>query len=181
MINENTINLVNEQFNDALRMVKEMNNVCEGAVNAMCTMNTLRRGFEEYRNIVNELAKEIDKYETGANNKAKLINSCHFAIKDMYVKFKNAIAEAEKQKKQAEAKPKTVKIMIDASWPLSPRDIQLAIDTLTAFVKLQGEGEGPIEKGIEGLKALKKGVENHIEKHTKVVQDGLYFKLNTAE
>lgn len=249
MINGNTINLVNEQFNDALRMTKEMNHVCKSADNAMCNMNTLRHEFDEHRNIIKELVlkraqnniklaemktllakvlegpvedriralaeeynstsgpkysllhastyvdieneqaeitEEIEKNETVVNNKAKLIGSCHYAIRDLYIKFKNAIVEAKQQKeavakKQAEAKPKTVKIMIDASWPLSPRDIQLVIDTLTAFVKLQGEGEGPIEKGIEGLKALKKGVENHIEKHTKVVQDGLYFKLSTAE
>lgn len=249
MINEETITLVNEQYNDALRMTKEMNHVCKSADNAMCTMNTLHREFEDARNIVKELTlkhaqnnlklaetktnlakflegsvedrihalaeeynstsgpkysllyastyvdleyeqaelkKEIDKYETAANNKAMLISGCHFAIRDLYVKFKNAEVEAKRQKeavakKQAETKPKTITIMIDNSWPMSPREIQRAIDTLTAFVKLQGEGEGPIEKGIEGLKALKKGVEKHIEEHTKVVQDGLYFKLSEAE
>lgn len=185
MINENTITLVNEQFNDALRMVKEMNNVCEGAVNAMCTMNTLRRGFEEYRNIVNELAKEIDKYETGANNKAKLIGSCHFAIKDMYVKFKNALAEAEKQneavaKKQVEAKPKTIKIMIDTSWPLSPREIQQAIDVLKAFKPVGEDGLG-LKSAVETLESFKKSVEKDIEKKTTVKQEGIFFKMGTAE
>ena len=249
MINENTISLVDEQFNDALRMTKEMNHVCKSADNALCTMNTVRCEFEVGRNTVKELTlkhaqnnlklaelktnlakfldgsvedrihalaeeynstsgpkysllyastyvdlkneqaelkKKIDKYETAVNNKAILIASCHFAIKDLYVKFKNAEVEAKRQKeavakKQAEAKPKTITIMIDNSWPMSPREIQRAIDTLTAFVKLQGEGEGPIETGIEGLKALKKGVEKHIDEHTKVVQDGLYFKLSEAE
>lgn len=249
MINENIVSLVNEQFNDALRMTKEMNHVCKSADNAMCTMNNLRREFEEHLNIVKELIlknakinlqlaetkthlakflegsvdgrihalaeeynstsgpknsllyastyvdleneqvalmKAIDSYETIVNNTAKLIDGCHFGIKDLYTKFKNAEVEAKRQKeavakKQAEAKPKTITIMIDNSWPMSPREIQRAIDTLTAFVKLQGEGEGPIEKGIEGLKALKKGVEKHIEEHTKVVQDGLYFKLSEAE
>ena len=248
MINENTINLVSEQFNDALRMVKEMNNVCEGADNAMCTMNTLRRGFEEYRNIVKdltvkhaqnniklaemktllarfiegsaedrihalakeyestsgpkysllyastyvdieneqaELAKEIDKYETGALNKAKLIESCHFAIKDMYVKFKNALAEAKKQeeavaKKQAEAKPKTIKILVDTSWPLSPRQIQEAIDILKAFKPVGEDGLG-MKSAVETLESFKKSVEKDIEKKMTVKQEGFIFKLSTAE
>ncbi len=244
MINENIINLVNEQFNDALRMVKEMNHVCD---NAMCTMNTLRRGFEEYRDIVKELtvkhaqnnlklaetktllakyiegsaedrihalakeynstsgpnsllyasvyvdieneqaelAKEIDKYETGAINKAKLIESCHFAIKDMYVKFKNALAEAEKQneavaKKQTEAKPKTIKILIDTSWPLSPRQIQEAIDVLKAFKPVGEDGLG-MKSAVETLESFKKSVEKDIEKKTTVKQEGIIFKLSTAE
>lgn len=247
MINEETITLVNEQFNDALRMTKEMNHVCKSADNAMCTMNTLCREFEEARNIVKELTwkhaknvkrlietkarlakylvgseedrirafaeefdstsgpkytlmyestnyvdieneqavleQEIDKYETAANGKVKLISDCHFAIKDLYTKFKNAEVEARRQKEAAAKKPQQKRIMvfIDNSWPMSPRQIQQAIDTLTAFVKVQGEGDGPIEKGIEGLKALKKGVEQDIMDNTKCVQDGMYFKLKVVE
>ena len=246
MINEETITLVNEQFNDALRMTKEMNHVCKSADNALFNMNTLRREFDEYRNIIKELAlkraqnnvklaemktllakflegpvedrihalaeeynstsgpkysllhastyvdiekeqaelkEEIDKYETAANGKAMLISDCHFAIKDLYVKFKNSMAEAKRQQeavKKEQAK-KRIMVFIDNNWPMSPRQIQQAIDTLTAFVKIQGEGDGPIEKGIEGLKALKKGVEQDIIDHTKVVQDGMYFKLKVVE
>jgi hypothetical protein len=246
MINENIVSLVNEQYNDALRMTKEMNNVCKSADNAMCTMNTLCREFEEARNIVKELTlkrakinlklaeaktrlakflegsvedrihalaeeynstsgpkysllhastyvdiekeqaelkKEIDKYERVANGKAMLISDCHFAIKDLYMKFKNSMAEANRQKeavKKEQAK-KRITVFIDNSWPMSPRQIQQAIDTLTAFVKVQGEGDGPIEKGIEGLKALKKGVEQDIMDNTKCVQDGMYFKLKVVE
>ena len=248
MINENTINLVNEQFDDALRMVKEMNHVCKGADNAMCNMNTLRRGFEEYRNIVKdltakhaqnniklaemktllakfiegsaedrihalaeeynstsgpkysllyastyvdieneqaELLKEIDKYETGANNKATIIVSCYFAIKDLYVKFKNALAEAEKQneavaKKQAEAKPKTIKILIDTSWPLSPRQIQEAIDVLKAFKPVGEDGLG-FKSAVETLESFKKSVEKDIEKKMSVKQEGHLFKLHIAD
>lgn len=246
MINEETITQVNEQFNDALRMTKEMNHVCKSADNALFNMNTLRREFDEHRNIIKELIlkraqnnvkltemktllakflegpvedrihalaeeynstsgpkysllhastyvdiekeqaelkKEIDKYERVANGKAMLISDCHFAIKDLYVKFKNSMAEANRQKeavKKEQAK-KRITVFIDNSWPMSPRQIQQAIDTLTAFVKIQGEGDGPIEKGIEGLKALKKGVEQDIMDHTKVVQDGMYFKLKVVE
>ena len=246
MINEETITLVNEQFNDALRMTKEMNHVCKSADNALFNMNTLRREFDEHRNIIKELAlkraqnnvklaemktllakflegpvedrihalaeeynstsgpkysllhastyvdiekeqaelkEEIDKYETAANGKAMLISDCHFAIKDLYVKFKNSMAEAKRQQeavKKEQAK-KRIMVFIDNSWPMSPRQIQQAIDTLTAFVKVQGEGEGPIEKGIEGLKALKKGVEQDIMDNTKCVQDGMYFKLKVVE
>ena len=249
MIKEETITLVNEQYNDAFRMTKEMNNVCKSADNAMCTMNTLRREFEEARDLVKELItkhakinlqlaemktrlakflegsvedrihafakefdltsdlehslmfasttyvdlendqaaikEEIDKYETAANNKAKLIGGCHFAIRDLYVKFQNALAEAKQQKeamakKQAETKPKTITIMVDTSWPLSPREIQQAIDVLKAF-KPEGEDGLGLKSAAEALEAFKKSVENHIEKHTKVVQDGLYFKLSTAE
>ena len=249
MINENIINLVNEQFNDALRMTKEMNHVCKSADNAMCTMNTLRREFEDARNIVKELTlkhaknnlklaeaktrlakflegsvedrihafaeefdatsglkytlmyestnyvdleneqavlkEEIDKYETAVNNKAKLIGGCHFAIRDIYVKFKNALAEAEKQKeavakKQAEAKPKTIKIMIDTSWPLSPCQIQQAIDVLKAF-KPVGEDGLDMKSAVETLELFKKSVEKDIEKKTTVKQEGFIFKLSTAE
>lgn len=246
MINEETITQVNEQFNDALRMTKEMNHVCKSADNALFNMNALRREFDEHRNIYDELTskhaknctrlietqaqlakfiegpaedrikalaeeynstsgpkysllyasnyvdlknaqaeleKEIVKYETAANGKAMLISDCHFAIKDLYVKFKNSMAEANRQKeavKKEQAK-KRIMVFIDNSWPMSPREIQQAIDTLTAFVKVQGEGDGPIEKGIEGLKALKKGVEQGIMDHTKVVQDGMYFKLKVVE
>lgn len=246
MINENTITLVSEQFNDALRMTKEMNHVCVGADNAMCTMNTLRREFDEHRNIIKDLAlkraqnniklaemktllakvlegpvenriralaeeynstsgpkysllhastyvdleneqaiikEELNKYETAANGKAKLISDFHFAIYDLYVKFKNSEAEANRQKeavKKEQAK-KRITVFIDNSWPMSPRQIQQAIDTLSAFIKVQGEGDGPIENGIEGLKALKKGVEQDIMDHTKCVQDGLYFKLKVVE
>lgn len=248
MIKEETITLVNEQYNDALRMTKEMNNVCKSADNAMCTMNTLRCEFEECRNLVKKLAlkraknnlklaemktilakflegsvedrihalaeeynsisgpkysllhasiyvdienelaaikKEIDKYETAANNKAMLIGGCHFAIRDLYVKFQNALVEAKQQKeavakKQAEAKPKTITIMVDTSWPLSPREIQHAIDVLKAF-KPEGEDGLGLKSAAEVLESFKKSVENRIEKHTKVVQDGLYFKLSEAE
>jgi hypothetical protein len=248
MINENIISLVNEQYNDALRMTKEMNHVCKSADNAMCTMNTLRREFEECRNLVKELAlkraknnlklaemktllakflegsvedrihalaeeynstsgpkysllhastyvdienelaaikKEIDKYETAVNNKAMLIGGCHFAIRDLYVKFQNALVEAKQQKeavakKQAEAKPKTITIMVDTSWPLSPREIQHAIDVLKAFKPVGEDGLG-MKSAAEALELFKKSVENHIEKHTKVVEDGLYFKLSEAE
>ena len=248
MINENIVSLVNEQYNEALRMTKEMNHVCKSADNAMCTMNTLRREFEEARNIVKELAlkraknnlklaemktllakflegsvedrihalaeeydstsgpkysllhastyvdienelaaikKEIDKYETAVNNKAMLIGGCHFAIRDLYVKFQNALVEAKQQKeavakKQAEAKPKTITIMVDTSWPLSPREIQHAIDVLKAF-KPEGEDGLGLKSAAEALESFKKSVENRIEKHTKVVQDGLYFKLSEAE
>ena len=246
MINEETIILVNEQFNEALRMTKEMNHVCKSADNALFNMNTLRREFDEHRNLIKELAlkraqnnvkltemktllakflegpvedrihalaeeynstsgpkysllhastyvdiekeqavlkEEIDKYEAAANGKAKLISDCHFAIKDLYVKFKNSMVEAKRQQeavKKEQAK-KRITVFIDNSWPMSPRQIQQAIDILTAFVKVQGEGDGPIEKGIEGLKALKKGVEQDIMDHTKVVQDGMYFKLKVVE
>ena len=247
MINEETITLVNEQYNDALRMTKEMNNVCKSADNAMCTMNTLRREFEEARDLVKELIakhakinlqlaemktrlakflegsvedrihafakefdltsdlehslmfasttyvdlendqaaikEEIDKYETTANNKAKLIGGCHFAIRDLYVKFKNALAEAKQQKEavtKKQAKPKTITIMVDTSWPLSPREIQHAIDILKAF-KPEGEDGLGLKSAAEALESFKKSVENRIEKHTKVVQDGLYFKLSEAE
>ena len=246
MINKETIAQVNEQFNDALRMTKEMNHVCKCADNVMCNMNTIRREFEEYRNIYDELTskhaknatriietqaqlakfiegpaedrikalaeeyestsgpkysllyasnyvdlkkaqaeleKEIVKYDTAANGKVTLIGGCHYAIKDMYVKFQNSKAEAERQKEavQKEQAKKRITVFIDNSWPMSPRQIQQAIDTLTAFVKVQGEGDGPIEKGIEGLKALKKDVEQDIKDHTKVVQDGMYFKLKVVE
>ena len=246
MINKETIALVNEQFNDALRMTKEMNHVCKSVDNAMFNMNALRREFEEHLNIYNALTlkhaknatrridtlallakfiegpvedriralaeeynstsgpkysllyastyvdienervaleKEIEQYDTAANNKAKLISDCHYAIKDLYTKFKNSMAEAKRQQEavQKEQAKKRITVFIDNSWPMSPRQIQQAIDTLTAFVKVQGEGDGPIEKGIEGLKALKKGVEQDIMDHTKCVQDGMYFKLKVVE
>lgn len=241
MINENIINLVNEQFNDALRMTKEMHHVCKSADNAMYNMNTLRREFDECRNIVKDLtvkhaqnnqklaetkallakvlegsvedriralAKEynsaayastyvcieneqaklkekIDKYEKAANGKATLIGGCHFAIRDLYVKFQNSIVEAKRQKEAAKKKQakKRITVFIDNSWPMSmsPREIQQAIDIFSAFTKIQGEGEGPIEKGIDALKALKKGIEQNIDDNTKCVQDGLHFKLKIVE
>ncbi len=246
MINENTISLVNEQYNDALRMTKEMNHVCKSADNAMCTMNTLRREFEEARDIVKELilknakinlqlaetkthlAKflegsvdgrihalaeeynstsgpkysllyastyvdleneqavikaEIDKYETAANNKAKLIGGCHFAIRDLYVKFQNSMAEANRQKEavaKKQAKPKTITIMVDTSWPMSPREIQQAIDVLKAL-KPEGEDGLGMKSAAEALESFKKSVEKDIEKKTTVKQEGLIFKLSTAE
>lgn len=244
MINENTITLVNDQFNDALRMTKEMNHVCESADNAMSTMNTLRREFDEHLKNYNELTlkhaknatrrietmallakylegpvedriralakdynsngptysllyastyvdieaerveleTEIEKCDTAANNKAKLIGGCHYAIKDLYVKFKNAIAEAEQQKKkQAEAKPKTktITIMIDKSWPLSPREIQQAIDVLKTFKAVGEDGLG-LKSAVETLESFKKSVQKDIEKKTTVKQEGLIFKLSTT-
>lgn len=246
MINENIVSLVNEQYNDALRMTKEMNNVCKSADNAMCTMNTLRREFEEARDLVKELTlkhakinlklaetktllanflegpvedrikalaeeynstsgpkysllyastyvdlendlavikEEIDKYETAMNNKAKLIGGCHFAIKDLYIKFQNALVEAKQQKEavaKKQAKPKTITIMVDTSWPLSPREIQHAIDVLKAF-KPEGEDGLGLKSAAEALESFKKSVEKNIEKKTTVKQDGLYFKLSEAE
>lgn len=103
----------------------------------------------------------------------------------MYVKFKNAEAEAKRQKeelakKQAEAKPKTIKIMVDVSWPMSPREIQQAIDTLKAF-KPEGEDGIGLKSAVETLESFKKYVEKDIEKKTTVKQEGLIFKLSTAE
>ena len=247
MIKEETITLVNEQYNDAFRMTKEMNNVCKSADNAMCTMNTLRREFEEARDLVKELItkhakinlqlaemktrlakflegsvedrihafakefdltsdlehslmfasttyvdlendqaaikEEIDKYETAANNKAKLIGGCHFAIRDLYVKFQNALAEAKQQKEamaKKQAKPKTITIMVDTSWPLSPREIQQAIDVLKAF-KPEGEDGLGLKSAAEALESFKKSVEKDIEKKTTVKQEEHIFKLSTAE
>ena len=248
MINENIVSLVNEQYNDALRMTKEMNHVCKSADNAMCTMNTLCREFEEVRNIVKELTlkrakinlklaetktllakflegpvedrihalaeeynstsgpkysllyastyvdlendlavikEEIGKYETAAINKATLIGGCHYAIRDLYVKFQNSMVEAKRQKeelakKQAEAKHKTIKIMVDVSWPMSPREIQQAIDTLKAFKAVGEDGIG-LKSAVETLESFKKYVEKDIEKKTTVKQEGLIFKLSTAE
>lgn len=247
MINENIVSLVNEQYNDALRMTKEMNHVCKSADNAMCTMNTLRREFDEARDLVKELTlkhakinlklaeaktrlakflegsvedrihafaeefdatsglkytlmyestnyvdlendqavikEEIDKYETAVNNKAKLIGGCHFAIKDLYIKFQNALVEAKQQKEavaKKQAKPKTITIMVDTSWPLSPREIQHAIDVLKAF-KPEGEDGLGLKSAAEALESFKKSVEKNIEKKTTVKQDGLYFKLSEAE
>lgn len=246
MIKKETISLVNEQFNDALRMTKEMNHVCKSADNAMHTMNTLRREFDDCLNIYNELTlkhaknctrlietqallakfiegpaedrikalaeeynstsgpkysllyastymdikneqsdleKEIEKYETATNNKATLIGGCHYAIRDLYVKFKNAVACAEQEavaKKQAEAKPKTITIMVDASWPLSPREIQQAIDVIKAFKPVSEDGLG-LKSAAEALEAFKKSVEKDIEKKTTVKQEGIIFKLSTAE
>jgi hypothetical protein len=249
MIKKETIDLVNEQFNDALRMTKEMNHVCKRADEAMCTMNTIRNKFEEYRNIYDELTskhaknctriieaqarlakfiegpaedrikaiaeefnatsglkytlmnesttyvdlkkeqveleKEIEKYDIGANAKVTLIGGCHYAIKDLYTKFKNAEAEAKRQKeelakKQAEAKPKTIKIMVDVSWPMSPREIQQAIDTLKAFESVGEDGIG-LKSAVETLESFKKYVEKDIEKKTTVKQEGHIFKLSTAE
>lgn len=246
MINENIVSLVNEQYNDALRMTKEMNHVCKSADNAMCTMNTLRREFEEARNIVKELTlkrakinlklaetktllakflegpvedrikalaeeynstsgpkysllyastyvdlendlavikEEINKYETAAINKATLIGGCHYAIKDLYVKFQNSMVEAKRQKEELakkQAKPKTITIMVDTSWPLSPREIQHAIDVLKAF-KPEGEDGLGLKSAAEALESFKKSVEKDIEKKTTVKQEGHIFKLSTAE
>lgn len=248
MINENIISLVNEQYNDALRMTKEMNHVCKSADNAMCTMNTLRREFEEARDIVKELIlknakinlqlaemktllakflegsvedrihalaeeynstsgpkysllhastyvdleneqaaikKEIDKYETAVNNKAMLIGGCHYAIRDLYVKFQNALVEAKQQKeavakKQAEAKPKTITIMVDVSWPMSPREIQQAIDVLKNIKPVGEDGLG-LKSATEALESFKKGLESTIAEHTPVIQKGTFFKLGDIE
>ena len=246
MINENIVSLVNEQYNDALRMTKEMNNVCKSADNAMCTMNTLRREFEEARNLVKELTlkrakinlklaetktllakflegpvedrikalaeeynstsgpkysllyastyvdlendlavikEEINKYETAAINKATLIGGCHYAIKDLYVKFQNSMVEAKRQKEELakkQAKSKTITIMVDTSWPLSPREIQHAIDVLKAF-KPEGEDGLGLKSAAEALESFKKSVEKDIEKKTTVKEEGLIFKLSTAE
>ena len=246
MINENIVSLVNEQYNDALRMTKEMNHVCKSADNAMCTMNTLRREFEEARNLVKELTlkrakinlklaetktllakflegpvedrikalaeeynstsgpkysllyastyvdlendlavikEEINKYETAAINKATLIGGCHYAIKDLYVKFQNSMVEAKRQKEELakkQAKPKTITIMVDTSWPLSPREIQHAIDVLKAF-KPEGEDGLGLKSAAEALESFKKSVEKDIEKKTTVKEEGLIFKLSTAE
>lgn len=254
MINEATISLVNEQFNEALRMTKEMNHVCASVDNAMFNMNTLRRDFESNRSIAKdltlkhaqnnmklaetktllakylegsvedrihalaeeynstsgpkysllyasnyvdieneqaELKKEIDKYETAANNEAKLIGSCHFAIKDLYVKFKNSIAEANRQKeamakKQAEVKPKTIKIIIDTSHLdlRNLRFVQQAYDTLNAFLKHAEVTElDEIKLCDDILKEFKKGVEKEAEKDFEktMKEKGIIFKLSTAE
>ena len=103
----------------------------------------------------------------------------------MYVKFKNALAEAKKQeeavaKKQAEAKPKTIKILVDTSWPLSPRQIQEAIDILKAFKPVGEDGLG-MKSAVETLESFKKSVEKDIEKKMTVKQEGFIFKLSTAE
>lgn len=245
MIKKETIDLVNEQFNDALRMAKEMNHVCKSADDAMCTMNTLFREFNEHQYFYNELTlkhaknatkrietqallakfiegpaedrikalaedynshgptysllyastyvdienerveleKEIEKYDIAANNKAMLIGGCHYAIRDLYVKFKNALGEPLKEtdtKKQAEAKTKTITIMVDASWPLSPREIQQAIDVIKAFKPVGEDGLG-FKSAAETLEAFKKCVEKDIEKKTTVKQEGHIFKLSTAE
>lgn len=118
----------------------------------------------------------IEKTEQSLANKKYIMYQCHKQLKEIYDRFK---ADQAAQQKKEEKKPKRIMVMIGNSWPVSPREIQQAIDTLSAFIKVQGEG--PIEKGLEGLKALKKGLEQDIMDHTKVVQDGLYFKLKTVE
>jgi hypothetical protein len=147
---------------------------------------TLMYESTNYVDLENDQAvikEEIDKYETAVNNKAKLIGGCHFAIKDLYIKFQNALVEAKQQKEAAvkkQAKPKTITIMVDTSWPLSPREIQHAIDVLKAF-KPEGEDGLGLKSAAEALESFKKSVEKNIEKKTTVKQDGLYFKLSEAE
>lgn len=241
MINENIITLVNEQFNDALRMTKEMNHVSKSADNAMFNMNALRREFEDARNIVKELTvkhaqynlklaetktllknvlegsvedrihalatkhnsvayastyvgiekeqaelkEEINKYETAVISKATLIGGCHYAIRDLYIKFQNSLAEAEREKeamakKQAEAKPKTITIMVDTSWPMSPREIQKAIDVLKNFKPVGEDGLG-LKSATEALESFKKSLENTVAEHTPVIKKGTFFKLDDVE
>lgn len=79
-----------------------------------------------------------------------------------------------------QAKPKTITIMVDASWPLSPRKIQHAIDVLKAF-KPEGEDGLGLKSAAEALESFKKSVEKEIEKKTTVKEEGLIFKLSTAE
>lgn len=122
----------------------------------------------------------IQAAEATLSRKKYIMYQCHKQLKEIYDRFKVDQA-AQQKKEEKKPQPKRIMVMIDNSWPMSPREIQQAIDTLSAFVKVQGEGEGPIEKGLEGLKALKKGLEQDIMDHTKVVQDGLYFKLKTVE
>lgn len=124
----------------------------------------------------------IEKAEMSLSNKKYIMYQCHKQLKEIYDRFKvDQAAQQQKEAVKKEQAKKRITVFIDNSWPMSPRQIQQAIDTLTAFVKVQGEGDGPIEKGIEGLKALKKGVEQDIMDHTKVVQDGMYFKLKVVE
>lgn len=133
----------------------------------------------EYKKSMAEAREDVEQLHMILVHKEHVLDKCLEALKKVYEEFK-----ADKKKKEEEAKKpqqKRITVFIDNSWPMSPRQIQQAIDTLTAFVKVQGEGDGPIEKGIEGLKALKKGVEQDIMDNTKVVQDGMYFKLKVVE
>lgn len=133
----------------------------------------------EYNKSMVDARADVEQLEMILVRKEQVLNKCLEALKKIYEEFK-----ADQKKKTEETKKpqqKRIIVFIDNSWPMSPRQIQQAIDTLTAFVKVQGEGDGPIEKGIEGLKALKKGVEQDIMDHTKVVQDGMYFKLKVVE
>lgn len=145
-------------------------------------LSTAAKNFDLLKDSLVYTRERIEEIEQYLSNKKNIMRQCHKRLKEIYDRFKADLATQQK-KKETEKKPeqKRITVFIDSSWPMSPRQIQQAIDTLTVFVKVQCEGDGPIEKGIEGLKALKKGVEQDIMDHTKCVQDGMYFKLKVVE
>ena len=98
-----------------------------------------------------------------------------------YAKYEEAKAAAEAQEKLAASNNrKTIRWAIDVSWPMSPREIQRAIDTLSAVNAVTEDGID-LAGGIEGLKALKKSAEDEIAKKATVEDTGHLFVVKVAE
>ncbi len=91
------------------------------------------------------------------------------------------IKELEKKSAQAaEPDGKKIRFAIDVSWPMSPREIQQAIDVLKNIKPVGEDGLG-LKTATEALESFKKGLENTIAEHTPVIQKGTFFKLDDVE
>jgi len=91
------------------------------------------------------------------------------------------IKELEKKSAQAaEPNDKKIRFAIDVSWPMSPREIQQAIDILKNIKPVGEDGLG-LKSATEALESFKKGLENTIAEHTPVIQKGTFFKLGDVE
>lgn len=91
------------------------------------------------------------------------------------------IKELEKKTAQsAEPDGKKIRFAVDVSWPMSPREIQQAIDVLKNIKPVGEDGLG-LKSATEALESFKKGLESTIAEHTPVIQKGTFFKLGDIE
>lgn len=142
-------------------------------------LNAAAKNYNDLRERLADIMEQIVEIEKTLSNKKYIMYQCHKHLKEIYDRFK--VDQAAQQKlKEKKPEQKRITVFIDNSWPLSPREIQHAIDVLKAF-KPEGEDGLGFKSAAEALESFKKSVEKDIEKKTTVKQEGLFFKLSTAE
>lgn len=161
---------------------------CEGFEKDVDELTKLENDKKDALKRLDNITQGIYKCNESIQSRLHYLNNAYSNLENMYAGFKNAqraqkqATEANKPTEQPKKEPvqKKFVIAIDTSWPLSPREIQQAIDVLKSFKPESEDGLG-MKSAAEALESFKKVVEKAVEKNTTVKQEGLIFKLSTAE
>lgn len=144
---------------------------------AASKMQGYNKSIEAKFGVLHEIQNQLYVYYHIVADNAAVIN----AVLRKTIEEKK-IKELEKTAKAWAAEPdgKKIRFAVDVSWPMSPREIQQAIDVLKNIKPVGEDGLG-LKSATEALESFKKSLESTIAEHTPVIQKGTFFKLGDIE